>query len=345
MTRTAMKHHRRTITVLAVAALVAPIAGCATPPASVTGPKPAGTTATAPTSDLPAKDIAHWGMPMDPYSSAVLVHLSNYTENRRMETCLSKDGFTWPIPVEPTDDASYLVFPKNKSSFPALTVEIAQQFGYTANYMPGIWLEDGHQTFTKLNRIAESSPGFEPVFRACLDESRKTFDVQRISDIYNTTSMWEYEESKGVPQDPEVKKAAASWKQCITAAGYDVSLSAPVGDEGEQMPTQKLGIELGFFAPPPSEFPTGGGTYGDTEVDPDSDPGPRRSTPAEIELAVADATCRDSSGWTKAYYDAQWDAEVRVVQKHADQLKTMKADIEALTAQARQIIADNPPLH
>lgn len=344
MTRIATKRHRRTITVLAVAALVAPIAGCATPPASATGPKPAGTTATAPTSDLPAKDIAHWTMPMDPYSTVMLEHLSNYAENRRMETCLSKEGFSWPIPVEPTDDASYLVFPKNKSSFPALTMEIAKQFGYTANYMPGIWLEDGYQSFTKLNRIAESSPGFEPVFQACLDESRKTFDVIKVSDISRTSGMWMYENSKKVPQDPAVQKAAASWKECIAAAGYDVSLSAPVGDEGEWMPTQKLGIELGFFAPPPSEFPTNGRTYGDTEVDPDT-AGPRKTTPAEIELAVADATCRDSSGWTKTYYDAQWDAEVRVVQKHADQLKMMKADIETLTAQARQIIADNPPLH
>lgn|GEM_PF-3596864 len=290
------------------------------------------------------KDIAHWVMPMDPYSSAVLLQLSSYAENRRMETCLSKEGITWPIPIEPTDDASYFAFPKNTSSFPALTVEIAQQFGYTANYMPGIWLEDGIQTSTRLNRIADSSPGFEPVFRACLDESRKTFDMQKISDIYNASNMWMYEKSRGVPQEPAVKKAADSWKKCITAAGYDVSISAPVGDKEEQMPTQKLGIELGFFAPPPTKLPTDGRTYGDTEVDPDA-AAPRKKTRAEIELAVADATCRDSSGWTKAYYEAQWNAEVEVVRNHADQLKTMKADIEALTAQARQIVTDNPPLH
>jgi len=186
MTRTATKRHRRTITILAVAALIAPIAGCATPPANATGPAPAKGV-TGPVSDLPVKDIAHWVMPMDPYSSAVLLQLSSYAENRRMETCLSKEGITWPIPIEPTDDASYFAFPKNTSSFPALTVEIAQQFGYTANYMPGIWLEDGIQTSTRLNRIADSSPGFDPVFRACLDESRKTFDMQKISDIYNLT--------------------------------------------------------------------------------------------------------------------------------------------------------------
>jgi hypothetical protein len=259
-----------------------------------------------------------------------------------METCLSKDGFAWPIPAEPSDDASYLAPPRNMSSFPALTVEIAKQFGYTANYMPGP--TPNPQTSVTLNRIGSSTPGLDTTLLACRDESRKTFDVIRAGDIYNTISGWLSEESTAVPQDPTVKKAAASWKRCITAAGYDVSISAPVGDEGDQMPTRKLGIELGFYAPPPTKFPTNGGTYGDTEVDPDT-AGPRKTTPAEIELAVADATCRDSSGWTKAYYDAQWDAEVRVVQKHADQLKTMKGDIEALTAQARQIIADNPPLH
>lgn len=341
MTRIAMKHHRRTITVLAVAALVAPIAGCATPSASATGTTPASTT--GPVSDLPQKDIPRWVMPTDEYSAAALVHLVSYAENRRMETCLSKEGFSWPIPAEPTDDASYLAYPRNMSSFPALTVQIAKQYGYTAFYWPGPTPDP--QTSVKLNRIAESTPGLDVTLLACRDESRKTFDGIKAGDIFNTTSMWTYEETKKVPQDPAVKKAAASWKKCITAAGYDVAISAPVGDEGEQMPTRKLGIELGFFAPPPSKFPTSGGTYGDTEADPDKDSGPRKPTPAEIDLAVADATCRDSSGWTKAYYEAQWDAEVSVVQNHADQLKTMKADIEALTAQARQIIADNPPLH
>ncbi|MFD6697651.1 MULTISPECIES: hypothetical protein [unclassified Microbacterium] len=340
MTRTATKHHRRTFTVLALAALIAPIAGCATPPASAIGQKPASTAGVV--SDLPEKDITRWVMPLDEYSAASLVRLVNYAENRRMETCLSKDGFSWPIPVEPTDDASYLAFPKNMSAFPELTVEIARQYGYTANYMPGP--EPDPRSFERLNRIGASTPGLDTTLLACRDESRKTFDGLKAGDIFNTTGMWMYEETEKVPQDLVVKKAAATWKRCITAAGYDVSISAPVGDEGEQMPTQKLGIELGFYAPPPTKFPTGGGTYGDTEVDPDT-AGPRKSTPAEIELAVADATCRDSSGWTKAYYDAQWNAEFRVVLKHADQLKKMKADIESLTAQARQIIADNPPLH
>ncbi len=330
----------RTAAVLAVTILAVPLAGCSTPSAVA----PAGHSASV--SDLPEKDIANWVMPMDPYSTATLENLSNYAENRRMETCLSREGFSWPIPAEPTDDASYLAFPKNKSNFPVLTVDVARQYGYTALYTPGPTRD--LQAHVKLNRIAESTPGLDTTLQACREESRKTFDISRVSDVSDTAGMWMYEEAKKIPQDPAVKKASASWKKCITAAGYDVSISAPVGDESEGMPTHKLGVELGFYAPPPSmrPQPTEGPirTYGDTEVDPDT-AGPRRSTPAEIELAVADATCRDSSGWTKAYYDAQWDAEVRVVQNHADQLKTMKADIDALTAQARQIIAENPPLH
>ncbi|GAB6856911.1 hypothetical protein [Microbacterium xylanilyticum] len=110
------------------------------------------------------------------------------------------------------------------------------------------------------------------------------------------------------------------------------------------MPTEKLGIAIGLYTPRPTMPPRAdGGTYGDTEADPDAE----RPTPtsAEIELAVADATCRDSSGWTKAVYDAMWDADVDVVRNHAGQLKQMKLDADALVAQARQIIADNPPLH
>ncbi|MBS1908216.1 MAG: hypothetical protein JST33_17010 [Actinobacteria bacterium] len=330
----------RTAAVLAVTILTAPLAGCSTPSAV------ASANGTAAMPDLPEKDIAHWVMPLDEYSAASLVHLVNYAENRRMETCLSKEGFSWPIPVEPTDDTSYLVFPRNMSAFPALTVDIAKQYGYTALYIPGPTPDP--RTSVKLNRIAESTPGLDTTLLACRDESRKTFDGGKAGDIFNTVGMWFDQGTKQVPQDPAVKKASASWKKCITAAGYDVSTSAPVGD-GEWMPTHKLGIELGFYAPPPSMRPQPAEgpirTYGDTEVDPDADTSPRKPTPAEIDLAVADATCRDSSGWTNAYYAGQWNAEVVVVQNHSDQLKTMKTDIAALYAQARQIVAENPPLH
>lgn len=335
MTRTAKKHHRRAIIVLAVATLVAPIAGCATPPAAATGPMP----------DLPPKDAARWVMPMDEYSAALLVPLVSYAENRRMETCLNKEGFSWPIPVEPTDSASYLAFPKNVSAFPALTVAIAKQYGYTAPYWPGP--DSDPHTMVELNRIAESSPGLDPTLLACREESRKTFDGGKASDIFNTASMWRWDAAKQAYQDPAVQKSGAAWKRCLGDAGYHVSIPAPISND-EWMPTQKLGEKLGIYKPHPTVAPQPHGgliqARGDTEGDPDKFE-PVMPTPAEIELAVADATCRDSSGWTRAYYEAQWDAEVAVVQNHADQLKTMKADIEALTAQAQQIVADNPPLH
>ncbi len=105
MTRIATKHHRRAITVLAVAALVAPIAGgCATPPASASRPTSGHATGAMP--DLLEKDITHWVMPTDQFTSPTLPELPNYALNRQMETCMTRDGFNWPIPVEPTDDAS-----------------------------------------------------------------------------------------------------------------------------------------------------------------------------------------------------------------------------------------------
>jgi len=339
MTHIPTPRRRRMITALAVATLVAPIAGCATPPANAT--KPAHATGTTP--DLPEKDIAHWVMPMDEYAVPAADHLSNYALNRQMETCMTREGFTWPIPIEPTDDASYLAYPKNPSSFPALTVKIAKQFGYRANYIPGVWLPDGRQSFTKLNRIAQSSPGFEPVFQACLDASRKIFDDTKVVDIYNTQAMWHNEATKNVFDDPAARKSGVAWKQCLADAGYHVDISAPSTENGA-MPTQKLGEEIGLYTPRPTMPPrVDGGTYGDTEADPDAErPAP---TSAEIDLAVADATCRESSGWTRAIYDALWNADLQIIRKHGDQLKQMKTDLDTLAAQARQIVADNPPLH
>ncbi len=45
-------------------------------------------------------------------------------------------------------------------------------------------------------------------------------------------------------------------------------------------------------------------------------------TPAEIEYAVYDAQCRESSGWTDILYDAEWDMREAFVNQHRTELDT-----------------------
>ena len=85
-------------------------------------------------------------------------------------------------------------------------------------------------------------------------EAGRCSTIRKAGDIYNTFNMWRSEAGKGVDKDPAVQKSGAAWKQCLRNAGYHVDISAPYGD-GDAMPTQKLGEEIGMFTPQPTRPP------------------------------------------------------------------------------------------
>lgn len=297
------------------------------------------------TPDLPKQDMARWVMPFDAFSSPLQASLPTYAENRWMETCLGKEGINWPIPAQPTDEASALVPPTNMSAFPILTVEVAKQSGYDATYMPGTGGGQAHRDqMDKLNAIAQATPGFDPLFESCLKEIRKRLDSVGVNDLTNRMVGWQNEAMNAAYAEPSVKKTGAAWKKCLIAAGYPIKQSAPIGN-GEWMPTEALRASLGFSsaapgaaAPVPSDGPIT--TRGDASGGASVATGP---TKAEVDLAVADATCRESSGWTAAMYKAMWDAEVDQVKQHADDLVRTKTQLDALLKESLAVIAENPP--
>jgi hypothetical protein len=65
----------------------------------------------------------------------------------------------------------------------------------------------------------------------------------------------------------------------------------------------------------------------------------------EIKLAVADAACRDSSGWTAASYNAEWDAQVVLLRKNQSQLDAAKRDIDDYNRRVSRAISANEPAH
>lgn len=294
--------------------------------------------------ELPKQDISRWVMPLDAFSSPLRDSLPTYAENRWMETCLGKEGINWPILAQPTDETSAMIPPANMSGFPILTVEVAKQYGYSATRFPGTGGGQAHRDESdKLNAIAQATPGFDLLFESCLKEIRKRLDTISVNDSMNRIIMWQDEAMNAAYAESSVKNAGAAWKKCLVAAGYPIKESAPVGD-GEWMPTQALGVSLGFFAAAPSTpapVPHDGPTNGDGPGGGSS--GPARLTAAEVQLAVADATCRESSGWTAAMYQAMWTAEVDQVKQHADDLVRTKTQLDALLKESLAVIAENPP--
>lgn len=303
----------RPIALLVVAGVAVSLTGCASQAAAEI--------------ETPTQDRARWVMPLDEFQSATMTDLPNYAENLLVADCLSQDGIEWPIPWQPTDEASYLESPANLSTFPALTVDLAQASGYRADFTPG-WSGKSPESFRALNAIATSTPGFEPLQRSCLDEARKQVPTIELSEATNRVLGWMWEAQEVANRAPAVVKAGVDWQQCLKAAGYSAVPESPVGSD-ESMPTQALLRELGI----PSR-------WGDGDGAPEN-----ALTAQEITLAVDDASCRDSSGWSEAMYQAMWDAQADVVSANADELVRMRGKWQTDRESILAIIAAHAPAH
>jgi hypothetical protein len=94
----------------------------------------------------------------------------------------------------------------------------------------------------------------------------------------------------------------------------------------------------------PEEMPPASVDMGD---DGDGIDAPLRSgdeldVPAEVRrVAVADATCRDSTGYTSTLYDAEWDAQVEAMGSRIDDLERFKQQAEEQRALAERYLAEN----
>jgi hypothetical protein len=310
----------RGVAVLACAGLVASLTAC-----SGTG----GAGAAMAKIELPAQNQAHWVMPLDEFQPPSQGSLASYAENLLTAQCLGESGIEWPIPWQPTDDADYLPPPSNPSGFPALTVEIAQASGYRGNFQPGVWgsAVDRQATFKELNGIAASTPGFETVFDTCTKDARTTIPSLHLNGESNRVLGWANEARSTVSTASPVITADAAWRDCLKGMGYVSVPETPLGEDGG-MPTQALRHEVGIPDDPP----------------PAIDDGPRLPlTKAEIALAVDDAGCRESSGWSKAVYEAMWNDQVKVVSQHADELVRMRDEWVATRATLLKVIAEHAP--
>lgn len=257
-------------------------------------------------------------MPLDQFQAASTDALLSYAENLLVAECLGEEGIDWPIPWQPTDDESYLQPEANMSNFPALTVALATESGYHVNFNHGR-RGASYEPIQELNAIALSTPGFEPVFGACLDEAREQVPTLAVSESTNRLWGWRAEADPLADDPSAVVEAGARWQQCLKDAGYVAAPDSPYEkDESDTlMPSDELMAEVGI---PPRHF---------------------ELTQQEIDLAVADATCRESSGWSEAHYQAVWDAQVKLVSAHADELVQIREEWEA----ARKVVLDVVAVH
>jgi hypothetical protein len=182
------------------------------------------------------------------------------------------------------------------------SVDIASKHGYRIVEEPETEI-DRDWTEAESEAYTDCSEPASSQFLA--KEPPSDLGLQLAGDAYNATL-----------KDSAVRAAAEKWAICMKPQGF-----SDLGSDPASMPSPSLSDRFG--------------------LNEDGYKTPH-SSPEEIALAVADATCQESSGYLKAFYDAEWERQLELLSENADALAPIKKQLDEERRRIREVIAQNP---
>jgi hypothetical protein len=267
----------------------------------------ADTSAAKPT--LPEKNLEAWVLPLDQYTvTDTVLSEGQYAENLLIQPCMEKAGFSWNVPAR--DPAAGQGPSWNAAGRRLFTADLAKKWGY--HLAPAI-TSIAESTFaTEANHIDAQE---QAVFNDCLAEARKK--LPSTMPFLNAASGLGVAGSADAANEPEVRSAAGKWRACMLPLGISDLPTSP-----QEMPSASLASEFGLAG----------------QDQPESVP-----TAREREVAVADLNCRTTSGYRQLSYDAEWERQLPVLQKNADELNRIASAIADYEHAALAVIASHAP--
>lgn len=250
--------------------------------------------------DFP-RDRNHGVLPMDQFrldlpQSLYALDLATYAcvEDEGME-----DQLAVPQPLSEQDN----VFsgPGGRRLFNA---ELASQFGYHTG-PPDASGPD--PSFTSESTIHDTPEG-EAIYQECRDQALEgvpegiDLGILQNGITSHVASEISLRANAEVEEAPDIAAARERWQECMAPVGIADLPDDPVG-----MPTASMRDAYGLNADE-----TGA------------------ATTDEIEVAVADAECQESSGYAETVYNLTWEAQVELAAEHEDELVRAKSAREAL---------------
>jgi len=271
-----------------------------------------GCTATAaePT-NLPEKNIAEWVTPLDQYIPQNASN-ANYAEQLLVGKCIEKAGLSWAVPwrdIHADNGPSW-----NSVERRLFNSDLAAKYGYhngpaVDESLPA-W-----QAFVASKQSMSSAE--EAAIGKCVPEARKTLPLLSPTAAQKALDLIQVSYDAAF-QDDDVVAAASKWRTCMEPQGI-----ADLPDSPRKMPSDSLVSRFSLDL---------GDRVGTTSVD-----------PKEVAIATADAACRDSSGFAKALYDAEWDRDVAALRDNADELARAEKEIKANETAVLDVISSNAP--
>lgn len=253
------------------------------------------------------KNRDRWALPLDEFHG-LNYSISDYAEALLIEECMLDEGFAYPVGE-----------PKRLDSPPEPTLndayrrlfdeEIAAEFGYG-----GPPVEPVIASLTPEERAAIESEEGQAAFDRCVNQARDELPLPPDRDLVESLASAAY--SSAIASE-EVLDAAKEWRECMASTGISDLPANP-----EEMPTESLRAAWG--KPPGGE-----------------DQAYQPPTTAEIEVAVQDARCQETSGFAQTFYDAEWDAQMEMLTDNEDALMRLKAANDAHAELVEEILTSH----
>lgn len=259
---------------------------------------------------LPAQDIDRWTMPVDQYLPQRQPML-DYAENVLVSECMAAAGYTWTVPA--FDIHAPAPPTRNAVNRQLFNQEIAATWGYLS--------APSTQQNAAAQEAAEAQPlpeGSDEQFWQCVSDVRADQLPLASSEAMNFASSLGMAADQAARLDSDVLAAADRWSACMEPLGI-----SDLPDVPSEMPSESLRSQFGR------------GEKAADVVQAESTASAR-----EIEIATFDAACRDSSGWTEARYEAEWERQVTAVQQNADALERILAENREVEERALAILAE-----
>lgn len=259
---------------------------------------------------LPAQNLDLWTMPLDQYMvSGVQTQKETYAIVLLTQQCLDEQGFVHQVPAR-----TFVEEPFDTSIRDFFTPEIVARSGY---HSPGT-VRERNSDWDKYNWRSRSEAEVEAE-GACVDQLLDDGFVRYENHVLNFASGLAQAAFAGSLEAPEVKSTAEAWRECMAPRGIEDMPAAPSG-----MPSESLSDRFELWATPDAGQ--------DVVV-----------TQEEIELAVFDAQCRQSSGYEQARYDVEWSRQVTLLAENLTALEDVKSQIEEVDRSISDVIASHAP--
>lgn len=259
-----------------------------------------------------ARDINRWVLPSDRYAPPSKI-LERAAMQSAVVACLAQHGIQMPQakynleagPGETRSATDQRIF----------NVAVAQKYGYGEAPDPRVDTESRVRVREFRQNMTDEQRALED---QCYDQVEQDLGVHTLDtqDGESAVQAWQW----GVPESPdplspELKPHVEQWRACMAPLGIpDLNEYPEFGP-----PAVSLAEKWGYMQ----------------DIRPEDLP---PATPEEIAVAVADATCQETSGYTEALYNAQWDIEQRYIDEHKQDLENMLATYQQYEQKLRDVI-------